>query len=213
MKLYWGKHTCAIGIHIVLEELGLAYALEEVDVKGGANTRPPFATMNPKQKIPVLIRDDGSMLTEYATIAAWLAATYRDRTALLAVRGSGAADPHVRGDGLHHRPPACPGLPFAPVLPRTLRSRRQGRPRRRRSGEGRRGARWRKRGFAILSHALGEGPWLVGDPFTIGDTALFYCARWAPEVGVTLPDPISAHLARMKARPTVAKVMQAWGES
>ena len=82
MKLYWGKHTCAIGIHIILEEIGAPYELEEVDIAGGAENRPPFKTLNPKSKVPVLIRDDGSMLTEYGTIAAWLASTHKQANLL-----------------------------------------------------------------------------------------------------------------------------------
>jgi glutathione S-transferase len=36
MKLYWGPHTCAIGIHILLEKIGRSYETEKLDVSGGA---------------------------------------------------------------------------------------------------------------------------------------------------------------------------------
>ena len=29
MKLYWGTHTCAIGTHILLEEIGKPYETEK----------------------------------------------------------------------------------------------------------------------------------------------------------------------------------------
>ena len=32
MRLYWGRDTCAIGIHVLLEEAGQRYELAEVDV-------------------------------------------------------------------------------------------------------------------------------------------------------------------------------------
>jgi hypothetical protein len=36
MKLYWGPHTCTIGIHILLEEIGKPYETEKLDLSGGA---------------------------------------------------------------------------------------------------------------------------------------------------------------------------------
>ncbi len=73
MKLYWEPHTCAIGIHVLLEETGLPYETEKIDVGGGATREPPFLAVNPKGKVPTLVRDDGSVLTEFAAIATWLA--------------------------------------------------------------------------------------------------------------------------------------------
>ena len=63
---------------MVLEETGAPYELQELDIKAKEQTRPPFSELNPKQKVPTLVRDDGSVLTEYGTIAAWLASTYKD---------------------------------------------------------------------------------------------------------------------------------------
>jgi hypothetical protein len=34
VKLYWGPHTCAIGIHILLEGIGEPYEMEKVDTAG-----------------------------------------------------------------------------------------------------------------------------------------------------------------------------------
>ncbi len=50
MKLYWGKHTCAIGIHVLLEEIGARSTLEEVDVLGQENRGEPFKAINPKRR-------------------------------------------------------------------------------------------------------------------------------------------------------------------
>jgi glutathione S-transferase len=75
MKLYWGPHTCAIGIHILLEEIGEPYETEKIDTAGGQTRQPPFMAVNPKGKVPTLIRDDGSVLTEFSAIATWLART------------------------------------------------------------------------------------------------------------------------------------------
>jgi len=63
MKLYWGPHTCAIGIHILLEEIGKPYETEKLDVGGGATHKPPFLAINPKGKVPALVINDGSVIT------------------------------------------------------------------------------------------------------------------------------------------------------
>ena len=73
MKLHWGPHTCAIGIHILLEETGRAYETEKIDVGGGATEEAWFKAINQKGKAPTLIADDGRVLTEFGAIAVWLA--------------------------------------------------------------------------------------------------------------------------------------------
>jgi glutathione S-transferase len=52
MKLYWGPHTCAIGIHILLEEIGRPYETKKLDVSGGATHEAAFLAINPKAKVP-----------------------------------------------------------------------------------------------------------------------------------------------------------------
>ena len=73
MKLYWGPHTCAIGTHLLLEEIGRQYETEKVDVEAGALKEPWFKAINPKSKVPTLVLDNGRVLTEFGAIAVWLA--------------------------------------------------------------------------------------------------------------------------------------------
>ena len=82
MKLYWGPHSCAIGIHVLLEEIGKPYETEKLDVVGGATHKPPFLAVNPKGKVPALVRDDGTLLTEFSAIATWLARISPDKDLL-----------------------------------------------------------------------------------------------------------------------------------
>ena len=46
-----------------------------VDFSKKEQKSPEYLAMNPKGKVPALVRDDGSVLTEYAAIATWLAMT------------------------------------------------------------------------------------------------------------------------------------------
>ena len=73
--LYYAPGACSIGIHILLEEIGQPFDAKQLDLKNGAQFKPDFAGINPKSKVPTLVRDDGSVLTEYPAIAFWLAAT------------------------------------------------------------------------------------------------------------------------------------------
>ena len=72
MKLYYAPGVCSIGIHVLLEEIGKPYQLELVNLREGAQFKPPFTGVSPKGKVPALERDDGSVLTEFPVIARWL---------------------------------------------------------------------------------------------------------------------------------------------
>jgi glutathione S-transferase len=60
-----------------------------------------------------------------------------------------------------------------------------------------------------LDANLGDGPWAVGDRFTLADCAaapsLFY-ADWLEEIGPSRPD-LAAYRARLLAHPTVARAV------
>ena len=73
MKLYYAPGACSIGIHVLLEEIGKPYQAEPVNLRDGAQFKPPFTGVNAKAKVPTLERDDGSILTEFPVIARWLA--------------------------------------------------------------------------------------------------------------------------------------------
>jgi glutathione S-transferase len=211
MKLYWGPHTCAIGIHILLEEIGKPYETERLDVGGGATHAPPFLSINPKGKVPTLVRDDGSVLTEFGAIATWLARTNLEKNLLPSdpeiearaaetiayVEGS----IHGQGYGRLFKPQT-----FEPqdMVHGTL-------------GLGQSAVKLQGRqiietGFAILDPPLGRHPYAAGEVLTIADFALFYVERWAAPQGVELPINVAAHFERMLARPAVHKVRTLWGE-
>lgn len=208
MKLYWGPHTCAIGIHILLEEIGEPYEREEIDVAAGATRQPPFLVINPKGKVPTLVRDDGTVLTEFNAIATWLARTHPQANLLprdpeieaRAVEAMAYVDSMIHGQGY--------GLIFAPKMfgaadadDGALASVRQ------------QGREIVETGFGLLDRSFGQHPYAAGVSFTIADAALFYAERWAPQTDISLPPNVAAHFQRIRARPTVQKVMALWGEA
>ena len=82
MKLMYSPGACSIGIHVLLEEIGKPYEAQLVNLREGAQFKPEFTAVNPKSKVPTLVRDDGSVLTEYPAIAYWLARTNPDKKLL-----------------------------------------------------------------------------------------------------------------------------------
>ena len=212
MKLYWGPHTCAIGTHILLEEIGRPYETEKIDVAGGATKEAWFKAINPKGKVPTLVLDDGRVLTEFGATAVWLARQAPDPKLLpadpdeeyraLALLDYAVGTIHGQAFGRVLMPQK-----FEPQDPvhQTLSL-----------GQGsvkKQGRQMIEEAFAFVDQQLVGRDWAAGDGFGIADAALFYVERWAPEAEVSLPSNVSAHFARVKARPAVARVMQVWGEN
>lgn len=212
MKLYWGPHTCAIGIHILLEEIGAPYETEKLDVSGGATHEPAFLAVNPKGKVPALVRDDGSVLTEFSAVATWLARMHPDAK-LIPADAEGEArtietmayvEGTIHGQGF--------GRLFMPERFEPQDAVHQG------LGLGassvkKQGRTMIEQGFAILDAQLAGRDFAVGDTIGVADMALFYVERWAAQQGIALPSNLRRHYDRMIARPAVAKVRAIWGEA
>jgi glutathione S-transferase len=73
MKLFYAPNSCAMAIHLILEEIGKPYDLAFVNFAEAAQYKPEFLAISPKSKVPALQRDDGSILTELPAIAWYLA--------------------------------------------------------------------------------------------------------------------------------------------
>jgi glutathione S-transferase len=72
MKLYYAPGTSAMGIRILLAEIGRPYEVATLDFSMREQYRPTFTAINPKSKVPTVVRDDG---TEFGAIARWLSRT------------------------------------------------------------------------------------------------------------------------------------------
>jgi glutathione S-transferase len=212
MKLYWGPHTCAIGTHILLEEIGRPYEVEKIDVAGGAAEEPWFKAINPKSKVPTLVLEDGRALTEFGAIAVWLARQAPELKLIpsdpdeeeraLSLMDYTVGTIHSHGFGRVFKPEKFePQDPVHQTLGLGQGSVRQ------------LGRQIIQEAFAIVDSQLGTREWAAGNTFGIADAALFYVERWAPEAEINLPPNVAAHFNRLKARPAVTTVMQLWGEN
>ena len=203
MKLMYSPGACSIGIHVLLEEIGKPYQTEIVNLREGAQFKPEFTSVNPKSKVPTLVRDDGSVLTEFPAIAYWLARTNPDKKLLpddadsqaraLEAMDYAVSTIHMQGFARLFR-----SSNFTPNAADEERVKE-------------RGKELAAKGFEVMDKTLGGKDYLVG-AYSIADTALFYTEFWgAKRMGMKLPANCEAHLNRMLARPAVQRVMQQEG--
>lgn len=202
MKLCYAAGACSIGIHVLLEEIGKPYELEAINLREGAQYKPEYTKVNPKSKVPALLRDDGSLQTEYPAIAYWLARTnpfsnllpdnIDQQARVLEIMDYCVATVHMQGFARMFRPGN-----FSPNAAdeEAVKAR---------------GKEIAIKGFDTLNAALEGKDYAVG-PFSIADSAVFYVEFWAGRVGIALPPNCAAHFERMKARPSVQRTMQQEG--
>jgi glutathione S-transferase len=201
-KLFYAPGACSLGIHVLLEEIGTPYEASRVNLREGDQRKPDFAAMNPKGKVPTLVRDDGSVLTEFPAIAVWLARTnpqakllpddIETQARVTEALAYVVSTIHMQGFSRLFGPGN-----FAPSEadhPAVLA----------------RGREIAEKGLALMDKALAGKDYIAG-AFSIADAALFYVESWAGAKGVALPANCAAHLARMKARPAVQRAMQQEG--
>ncbi len=203
MKLLYAPGACSLGIHVLLEEIGKPYEAERVNLQAGAQYQEPFTTVNPKSKVPTLVRDDGSVLTEFPAIAYWLARTNPQahllpddpdaQARVLEAMDYVVATMHMQGFTRIFRPGN-----FTPNAAdeESVKAR---------------GKEIFEKGLAVLDKALAGKDYVVG-PFSIADAALFYVEFWgAARLKMELPANCAAHYKRMLARPAVQRMMQQEG--
>ena len=203
MKLMYSPGACSIGIHVLLEEIGKPYEMQLVNLREGAQYKPDFTSVNPKSKVPTLVRDDGSVLTEYPAIAYWLARTNPEKKLLpddvdaqarmIEALDYAVATVHMQGFGRLFR-----AANFTPNPEDEDKVKE-------------RGKELVEKGFAVLDKALAGKDYLAGS-FSIADSALFYVEFWGGKrMNMKLPPNCEAHLNRMMARPAVQRVLQQEG--
>ena len=188
---------------MLLEEIGKPYESERINLQGGAQYQAPFTAINPKSKVPTLVRDDGSVLTEFPAIAYWLARTNPQakllpddvdaQARMLEAMDYVVATMHMQGFTRIFRPGNfSPNEADAEAVKA-------------------RGKEIFEKGLGIMDKALAGKDYIVG-PFSIADAALFYIEFWgAARLKMALPANCNAHYQRMLARPAVKRMMEQEG--
>jgi glutathione S-transferase len=201
MKLYYSPGACSIGIHALLEEIGKPYQLEPVNLREGAQFKPPYTAVSPKAKVPALERDDGSVLTEFPVIARWLG-----KQANLLPKDD-EADTRAM-EAMEYAVGTMHGQGFA----RLFRSERFAPSAADHDAVKAAGREVVEKGFTVLDKALAGKNYIAGNEFSSADTALFYVEFWAAKrLNMKLPPNVTAHYDRMMSRPSVQRAVQQEG--
>jgi glutathione S-transferase len=201
---YYSTNSCSLGIRIILEEIGQPYDAVGIDFRTREQFGDAFGAVNPKRKVPALIRPDGSLLTEFQALAFWLARSHpgaglladdlEGQVRTMEVLDFIVASVHMRGFTFIIAP-----MKFSPNTDAQADLRAHGKAQ-------------AEIGFARLSEGLGDKDWIIGS-YSIADAALFYVCNWAIQPGreVPLPANLVAHHGRMKTRPAVQRALTGEG--
>ena len=196
MKLYYAPGACSLAAHIALQESGLPFSLERVDLRTHrtADGRD-YYSVNPKGYVPALELDDGARLTEAAVILQYIA----DRNPGTLAPAFGSIERYRLMEWLNfiatelHKglgplwKPTTPDAYKATVL----------------QAVGNR--------FDYVAKALAKGPYLTGASFTIADAYLFTIVNWHHFLKFDIDrwPALVQFQARVTARPNVRKALEA----
>jgi glutathione S-transferase len=199
LKLFHAWGSCSLASLIALEEAGADYELAVMSTREGDQRRAEYLAVNPKGRVPALATDQG-VLTENPAILAWIAQSYP--AAKLA-----PADPWGFAQAQAFNSYLCATVHVA-------------------HAHKHRGYRWADEPtsfadmtrkvpenetacFQLIEDEMLQGPYVLGQAFSICDAYLFTLAGWLGDDGVDIRQfpKVLEHHDRVGARPAVRKVL------
>jgi glutathione S-transferase len=181
LTLYLSPGSSSMAPHIALHEIGVPFETRSLSFSRQEHQSPAFLAINPEGKVPTLLID-GRVLTEVAAILFYLARRFPE--AGLLPQGDIEAEAQA--------------ISWMSFIAATIHPAR------------RIGMERSKEVFAIADRRLGDREWALGR-YSIADIHLFRLywrfansLKPAPE---TFPN-LSAHYARMMARPAVRRTCE-----
>jgi glutathione S-transferase len=188
LKLYYSPGACSLAVHIALEEAGMPFEIERVDLKSKmTESGADFATINPKGYVPALVFDIGEMVTENLAILDWIATRSPSlglegplgRTRLLETLAYVSTEVHKSFKPLFHE-----GSEDEAASARRIVAQR----------------------LALLAEHR-PGPYLFGPRPSVADCYLFVMLLWAMRFGVAIPEALLVLRESMVGRLAVQKAM------
>ncbi len=199
MKLFISRGSVARASHIALAESGAPYETVRIDARVGDQLKPEYLAINPKGRVPALVTERG-VLTETVAILAFVAQAFPQ------ARLAPLDDPHAFAQAQS----------FNAYLATTVHVAH---------AHGRRAARWADDEqahvamrakvtsnmadcFALIEAKLLQGPWVLGETYSVCDGYLYTISGWLGDDGVDVArfPKVRDHMARMEQRPALSKV-------
>ena len=205
LTLYYAKNTCAFAAHVVLEDAKAIYETVEIDFKKAEQKSSHYKKINPNQRVPALITSKG-ILTETSAILTYIAQEYPQMNLV-------PTDNFI----------FAKAQSFNAYLAATVHVAH---------AHKHRGKRWATDNFALknmtakvkenmtecgmfIEKELFEGPWVLGDNYSICDPYLAVITRWLKDdkVDTSLFPRIMEHNLRIKARESMKIVTKIHNQS
>jgi glutathione S-transferase len=200
LTLYYAPHTCALALHIALEEAGAAYESVRLSFRSDDQKKPDYLRINPKGRVPSLVTDHG-IITETPALLIYIAQTFP------AAKLAPLDDPYGLAKVQAFNSYLCSTVHVA-------------------HAHRMRGARWADEPeahlamqrkvpqavgdcFALIEREMFEGPWVMGKDYTVCDGYLFTLSQWLSGDGVDInkTPKIADHFKRVGDRPAVRKAI------
>lgn len=199
MKLYFSPGACSLSPHIILQESGLPFTIEKVDLRSKqTDSGADYASINPKGYVPALETDDGALLTEGPAIVQYVADKVPEKNLAPAM---GSLERYQMISWLN-----CVGTEihknYSPLFNPAS------------SDEVKNNARQNlTKRYGYVESMLGGHDHLVSNQFSVADAYLFVVTNWAGKLKFDLSafPQLAAFQARIGARPAVQKAMKAEG--
>lgn len=188
-----------------IAEKGLEIETRDISIAKGEQLGGEFRKVNPRATIPVLVTDEGTVLTENLGIAAYLEARFPEpplmgRTpdekglvlmwnAIVEQQGGAPIAEALRNTHPAFKDRAIPGPVNYEQLPALAE----------------RGMDRAKRFFGLLEERLQESPFVACDHFTLADISTFVFVDFARVIKLRIPEENAATLAwynAIKERPS-----------
>jgi glutathione S-transferase len=200
LKLFYAPGTCALASRIALEEAGAEYEIARINFAQNEQRSAEYLKINPKGRVPSLVTDKG-ILTETPAILAYIAQAFP------------AANLAMLDDPFEFARLQA----FNTYIASTVHVNH---------AHGRRGARWANEqssfddmkakvsetmaaSMRLIELDFFEGPWVMGEQYTVADPYLFTMSSWLEGDGVDIGDLpiIKDHYERMRERPAVQRAL------
>ena len=197
MKLYYFSGACSLASNIALREAGLPFELVRVDRRTRkAADGLDFNEVNPKGYVPALTLDNGEVLTENVAVLQYIAdrnpgaklappAGTMERYRLVEWLGFISSEIHKNFSPLFRdETPEETKEHLRKVLSNRL---------------------------DYLNGAIGNGPFLMGEQFTVADAYLFTVLGWSRQLNFDLGKwpQLQRYMERVGARPQVIEAQKA----
>ncbi|MBL1421413.1 MAG: glutathione S-transferase N-terminal domain-containing protein [Alphaproteobacteria bacterium] len=199
MKLFHCRGTCSLGILIILEELSIEFEVEIVDLKAGDQYKDKYLSSNPKGKVPALLLDNGTVLTEFQAIAMWLGRSFKNsnllpHTLMEEIKVLECLDYlvgtiHMRGFTMIFMPHKFVKTNTGQIEIKDF------------------GFKTLEASLKILSEMLGDNVYLFNE-FSVADAAAFYILNWAVRLDLKLASNLQNYHNRLLGRKSIMKALR-----